>query len=118
MQMEKERIVSFKEALRFHIKRQGLHPNDICDEKYLKESTFSSYYKGYRNPSLENALIICNILSLPYRLSIDLLKRARTTLNTEEPIDEFYDYLLTITNATLEEWDLFLEKNGFPPFAE
>ncbi len=113
--MDEANVVSFKDALRFHINRLGINPEDIFDEEYLKESTFSSYYKGTRNPSLENILIICNKLDLPYKLCIDLLKRARIMLNTDEKLDGLYDYLLTITNATLSDWDLYLEENGFQP---
>ncbi len=117
-EMAKANVVSFKDALRFHISRLKIKPEDMPDELYLKEATFSSYYKANRNPSLKRALIICNKLSLQYKLCIDLLKRARITLNTDEKEDEFYDYLLTITNATLDEWELYLRKNGFPPLVD
>ena len=113
-EMEQKGIISFKDALRFHIKRLGLHRKDIWDQIYLGESTFKSYCDRGSEPSLENALIICNKLSLPYLLSINLLERAHITLNTAEKRDQMYDYLLTITNATLDEWELFLTKYGFP----
>ncbi len=114
VEMEQKGIISFKDALRFHIKRLGLHRKDIWDQIYLGESTFKSYCDRGSEPSLENALIICNKLSLPYLLSINLLERAHITLNTAEKRDQMYDYLLTITNATLDEWKLFLTKYGFP----
>ena len=113
-EMEQKGIISFKDALRFHIKRLGLHRKDIWDQIYLGESTFKSYCDRGSEPSLENALIICNKLSLPYLLSINLLERVHITLNTAEKRDQMYDYLLTITNATLDEWELFLTKYGFP----
>lgn len=75
VEMDEANVKSFAEALHFHIKRLRLRPVDIYDEKYLKESTFLSYYKGSRNPTLENVLIICNKLGLPYKLCTDLLKK-------------------------------------------
>lgn len=113
-EMKEANIVSFQEALHFHMNRQGLQRKDVWDENFLKESTFKSYCDRGSRPSLENALIICNKLSLSYDLSIDLLTRARISLNKEERIDELYDYLLTITNATLDEWELFLIENECP----
>ena len=115
VQMDNANIVSFKDALRFHMSRLKIEPEDMPDELYLKETTFLSYYKANRNPSLKRAMIICNKLNLPYKLCIDLLKRARITLNTDKKEDELYDYLLTITNTTLDDWELFLETNGFNP---
>jgi len=113
-EMDKGNVVSFKDALRFHIDWLNIEIEDMYDEAYLKEETFLSYYKGTRKPSLKKVMIICNKLKLPYKLCTDLLKRARITLNTEEDVDRLYDYLLTITNATLEEWELYLIENGFP----
>lgn len=118
VQMDNANIVSFKDALRFHMSRLKIEPEDMPDELYLKETTFLSYYKANRNPSLKRAMIICNKLNLPYKLCIDLLKRARITLNTDKKEDELYDYLLTITNATLDDWELFLETNGFNPLID
>ena len=117
-EMDKAKVVTFKDALRFHMERLKIDVKDMCDEEYLKTDTFLSYYKGKRFPSIERALIICNKLNLPYSLSIELLKKAHISLNTEDSVHAFYDYLLTITNATLEEWNLLLIENNYDPLCD
>lgn len=115
LEMEQKEIVSFKEALNYHMKRKKVNISKLSDEEYLKEETLKKYVNGNRSPKLVNVLIICNKLELQYVLAKDLLSRAGLSLNLHSNKERLYDYLLTITNASLKDWDLILKKQGYPP---
>ncbi|MCR5111727.1 MAG: ImmA/IrrE family metallo-endopeptidase [Ruminococcus sp.] len=115
-EMNNKKIISFKDAFVFLTKRNGFSSTkDLCDELELKWDTVESYIKKKRKPSLKTAMIICNKLNLQYDLAINLLQRAGLFLNPYDEKHQLYDYLLTITNATLEEWNLILNNQGFKP---
>lgn len=115
-EMNNKKIISFKDAFVFLTKRNGFSSTkDLCDEVELKWDTVESYIKKKRKPSLKTAMIICNKLNLQYDLAINLLQRAGLFLNPYDEKHQLYDYLLTITNATLEEWNLILNNQGFKP---
>lgn len=117
-EMGEKNIITFSAALKYHMKRNNLSPKDMADETYLKSDTLKSYLNGKREPQIKNAMIICNKLNLHYDVAIDLLKKTRITLNQDIKEDQLYDYLLTITDASLEEWDLFLKEENLTPFGE
>ena len=114
-EMNIKNIHSFEQALKYHIDRCDFK-DKICDEKYLKHDTLKKIISGTRKPSKEMVMIICNRLKLHHDLSIDLLGKAGFSINLYTEKDELYDYLLTITNATLETWDQYLEEAGLDPF--
>ncbi len=115
-------ITTFQQALRFHMAERSIKASDMADEIYLKKDTLDGYLtdpsnkKKHRNPSLEAIMVICNILKLEYKLSKDLINKAGKSLVEGNKEHDMYDYLLTITNASLEEWDLYLEAEGLTPF--
>lgn len=115
-------ITTFQQALRFHMGERGIKASDMADGFYLKKDTLDGYLtdpsneKKFRNPSLEAIMIICNILKLEYKLSKHLIDKAGKSLVEGNKKHDMYDYLLTITNASLEEWDLYLEAEGLTPF--
>lgn len=114
-EMDNENIEGFSGALQFLMNKRKLTSADLSDEQYLNYETLKKYLKGSRKPSLEKIMVICNKLEVQYELAIDLLSRAEKTLNLHCAKDKLYDYLLTITNATLEEWDLILVQNNQSP---
>ena len=114
-------ITTFQQALRFHMGERGIKASDMADGLYLKKDTLDGYLtdpsnEKFRNPSLEAIMVICNILKLEYKLSKHLIDKAGKSLVEGNKKHDMYDYLLTITNASLEEWDLYLEAEGLTPF--
>lgn len=115
--MELNDIHFFQDALEYHIQRRNKTISKISDETYLKEDTLKAYLAKpyspkYRKPSLDKVMILCNFLQLEYLVAIDLIKKAGFSLNTDDERDALYDYLLTITNASLDVWNKFLTESG------
>ncbi len=119
-EMKISNIDNFRDALRFLMKKKNKTISDMVDENYLKEETLKAYLanpekRKNRIPNIENLMIICNKLNLERNLSIYLIHMADLTLENGNAKNKMYNFLLLITNASLQEWDKFLEKRGFPP---
>jgi len=120
--MKEKNIVSLHDALLYHKKRKKLTYAQIAERSGLTKEVIDSYFakpgtSKYRNISLERLMILCNALQLEKNIALDLLKRARLTLNEDERQDRYYHYLLSITNASLEAWNQILIEADLSPLS-
>ena len=115
--MNEKRIITLYDALQYHRNRKGLTYSQIVERTSLKKNTVDSYFSKpdtskHRNIPLDRMMILCNALQLETVVALDLLKRAQLTLNEYEPKGQYYHYLLSITDASLKEWNQILKEAG------
>lgn len=117
--MEINGIDNFQDALKYHKKRRQLSYLEIARRTGLSKDTVESYFakpgtKKYREPSLESIMMLCNALELEELVAEDLIKKAEKNLNEDNEKGAMYKYLLTITNASLAAWNVYLSEAGLP----
>lgn len=116
--MKKHNVISLYDALKYHKERKKLTFDKIAELTGLSKEVIDSYFakpatSKHRNIPLERVMILCNALELEETIALDLLKKAQFALNESERKGQYYRYLLSITNASLETWNQILTEAGF-----
>lgn len=111
-------ITTFSDAFKYHKKKiKGLTYPKIENAYGIPVDTLKAYAapkdsKKFRNPSLENVMLLCHAFHLPHDTAIDFLTKAKTPLEKNNALHMLYDDLLRITDEPIDFWNKYLTENG------
>lgn len=110
-------VTTFSDAFKYHKKQiKGLTYSKIEDVYCIPVDTLKAYAapkesRKFRNPSLENVMLLCHAFHLPHDTANDFLTKAKTPLEKDNALHILYDDLLRITDEPIDFWNKYLTEN-------
>ena len=115
IEMMQNNCNTFADTLIYHMDRKDITVDNLVERSGLSDTTIKAYRAGRKTPGIENTMAVCIGLNLPRAYSLDMIKKAGCSIESDTPQNRAYNMCLDYSDGTIDQWNRIITKFGVDP---